>query len=285
MVKRLIQARWPDLDLSHLTEVGAGWDHAVWRCGDLLFRFPHQHESMQLATQSVDALRALSERLPVPIPTPIHVGEPTDDYPGSFVAYRYIPGELPAKLNVTIADREALAEPIAQMLKALHEIPRDVAVTWNLPSEGSKNEYVERVAYAKVRAEQLSQTPFAALAAEAATRMDPPPAPCSTDDWTLVHGDLHAGQILLDDEHRLSGVIDWDELHIGDPSYDLLIVYSFIPQAARERFWSIYGPSPVTEHARFLALSYGLAILAQAVVGGADHLVAEAAFSLKNALD
>ena len=46
LARTLLHTQIPDLDLSTLTRLGAGWDHVVWRCEDLIFRFPHQHESI-----------------------------------------------------------------------------------------------------------------------------------------------------------------------------------------------------------------------------------------------
>ena len=95
----------------------------------------------------------------------------------------------------------------------------------------------------------------------------------------LIHGGLHTGQILLG-----GGIIDWDELSVWDPAYDLMLVYSMIPPENRPHFWSSYGDFDEGDRARFIALSYGLAILAQAVDGGQERLSAEAAFGLNNAL-
>jgi macrolide phosphotransferase len=39
---------------------------------------------------------------------------------------------------------------------------------------------------------------------------------------TLVHGDLHAGHILVDANFRVSGLIDWTEAEVGDPAIDFV---------------------------------------------------------------
>ncbi|WP_437736882.1 macrolide 2'-phosphotransferase [Sorangium sp. So ce1335] len=39
----------------------------------------------------------------------------------------------------------------------------------------------------------------------------------------LVHGDLHPGHMLLDEGGRLTGILDWTEAHIGDPSTDFAL--------------------------------------------------------------
>jgi macrolide phosphotransferase len=43
-----------------------------------------------------------------------------------------------------------------------------------------------------------------------------PPAPA------VIHGDLHAGHVLIDEAQRVTGLIDWTEARIGDPALDLL---------------------------------------------------------------
>jgi aminoglycoside phosphotransferase (APT) family kinase protein len=46
----------------------------------------------------------------------------------------------------------------------------------------------------------------------------------ASDLWptqtALVHGDLHPGHMLLDEEGRLTGVLDWTEARVTDPSID-----------------------------------------------------------------
>jgi len=48
----------------------------------------------------------------------------------------------------------------------------------------------------------------------------------------LVHGDLHAGHLLLDDEGRVTGILDWTEAHLGDPSIDFALFVGAFGKAA-----------------------------------------------------
>jgi aminoglycoside phosphotransferase (APT) family kinase protein len=48
----------------------------------------------------------------------------------------------------------------------------------------------------------------------------------------LVHGDLHAGHLLLDDDGRLTGILDWTEAHLGDPSVDFALFFGMFGKAA-----------------------------------------------------
>jgi aminoglycoside phosphotransferase (APT) family kinase protein len=41
----------------------------------------------------------------------------------------------------------------------------------------------------------------------------------------LAHGDLHPGHLLLDEQGRISGVLDWTEAAVGDPGLDLAMFH------------------------------------------------------------
>jgi len=284
LAERLIAGQFPQLDITTLLSVGHGWDHRVWRCEDVLFRFPHQPSALTVGRDRADALRDLAPLLPLAIPSPVCVGLPTTEYPGHFVGYRWIDGDLPARLPLTTDDRARAAPVLAGFTRALHALPRDRAAAWQLPDAEPRGTMEERTVNGRLRAEQLKDSPFAGLARRAAEAMDPPPPECTEAEKLLVHGDLHAGQVLFDDAHALVGVIDWDSLEVGDPAFDLLMAFSFVPPRARAAFWDAYGPSTAVGRARHLALSYGLALLAQGVATGDAGVRDEAAFSLENAL-
>jgi aminoglycoside phosphotransferase (APT) family kinase protein len=280
----LIGAQFPALDLTTLEPGGVGWDHQVWRCDGVAFRFPHQQSSLTSGRDRASALAQLAPLLPMAVPEPRLYGQPTSAYPGHFVGYRWIEGELPARVDMSPHDRAAAAPVLARFLRALHGVSLDQGAEWGLVPEGERGSMADRAVYARRRAEQLRDTPFGALAERAASAMTPPPPECPDGQRRVVHGDLHAGQILMDGSHQLAGVIDWDALAIGDPAFDLILVFSFLPPAARPTFWSGYGPEHAAARARQLALSYGLALLAQGVETGDVGVRDEAAFSLENAL-
>jgi len=284
LARSLIDSQFPALRGIGLERVGSGWDHVVWRCGETLFRFPHQAESLDLARRSVQALGHLSTRLPLLIPTPTHQGVPEAGYPGHFVGYRWLEGALPAQLPLTEADRRRATPKLAAFLRTLHGIALPEARAWGVPLEDDKGSMVERTEYARKRARQLADTRWAQLGADALAVMEQPPPEASDSAFRLVHGDLHSGQVLFDTSHTITAVIDWDELAIGDPAFDLIMVYSFVPPMAREDFWHRYGDRTAAARARHLALSYGLAILVQALHTEDPVLRDEAAAGLENAL-
>jgi aminoglycoside phosphotransferase (APT) family kinase protein len=50
----------------------------------------------------------------------------------------------------------------------------------------------------------------------------------------FIHGDLHPGHMLLDDDGRLTGILDWTEAKVTDPSVDLSVFHGCFGRAATE---------------------------------------------------
>jgi aminoglycoside phosphotransferase (APT) family kinase protein len=65
---------------------------------------------------------------------------------------------------------------------------------------------------------------------------EPPP------ERVPVHGDLYERHVLVDEANRVSGVIDWGDVHAGDPALDLSFLYRFFPADERDDFLRVYGP-------------------------------------------
>ena len=87
-------------------------------------------------------------------------------------------------------------------------------------------------------------------------------------DWipgrgTLVHGDLYARHVLVDDEDAPCGVIDWGDVHLGEPAVDLGLAASFLPPGAHDAFREAYGPidDATWRMARFRALLSAVSVL------------------------
>jgi len=59
-------------------------------------------------------------------------------------------------------------------------------------------------------------------------------------------------------------VIDWGDLHRGEIALDLSLVFGWLDEGARRRFFTRYGEvdDAVAQRARFLALYYGVILTA-----------------------
>jgi aminoglycoside phosphotransferase (APT) family kinase protein len=59
----------------------------------------------------------------------------------------------------------------------------------------------------------------------------------------LLHGDLHAGHLLVDPAGRVVGLIDWADACLGDPAYDLKFLWVLPGEHFVEEVLSFYdGP-------------------------------------------
>ena len=86
-----------------------------------------------------------------------------------------------------------------------------------------------------------------------------------TPSWSgkpvWVHGDLLPSNLLLQ-QGRLSAVIDWAGLGIGDPACDMIIVWGLLPPGARNTFRVALAVDDATwARGRGWALSIGLIAL------------------------
>ncbi len=58
----------------------------------------------------------------------------------------------------------------------------------------------------------------------------------------LCHGDLYDRHLLVSSDGTLSGVIDWGDVHRGDPGVDLAVAHRVLPASAHDAFRAAYGP-------------------------------------------
>lgn len=239
LARELIREQFPGLGRS-IEPFGSGWDNTAYLAdGRLVFRFPRRSIAVRLIETEARVLPALAPRLPLPIPRPEWLGAATERFPWPFGGYRKLAGRPAHDLDPSPADRRGAAEPLAAFLHALHAIP-----TTGLelpPDEYRRTDFTSRM---PLLVERLRALEAAGVVAdgrpwlrlfETSELSAPPPRPVP------VHGDLSTGHVLLDDAHRVCGVIDWGDVHAGDPALDLSILYAFFPGSAREAFLRVYG--------------------------------------------
>jgi aminoglycoside phosphotransferase (APT) family kinase protein len=285
----LIESQFPNLAPARVETLGVGWDNVAFQVNEgLVFRFPRRRIAAALIEREAQALPLLAPHLPVPIPVPAFVGVPADGYPYPFAGYEMIAGMTACSVAWSDAERARNAAPLARFLAALHGIPVDEATrAWAPGDEIARTDLRKR---ATVAIERLRAVPSSVLkdfkidtiGDHMAGLAETPPLSKPTC-W--VHGDLYARHVLVGNDHLLCGVIDWGDVHLGDPALDLSIAFSFLPLAARDVFRAAYGSidDATWDRARFRAFHYGALLTHYGVDIGDDAIRRVGQYALQTA--
>lgn len=176
----------------------------------VLRRDPPAHQDPAAMAAEAAVLRAAA-RAGVPVPTVVDSGAPDDGLETAFVVMERLPGEtLPPRLlrrDEYAEARSSLAFDLGAAIARVHAI--DPAEVPELPEQDQIAMWWERY---------LDSGP-ASPAFEIAFRWLEEHRP---EPWgpAVVHGDVRMGNIIVDLE-GLTGVLDWELAHIGDPLQDL----------------------------------------------------------------
>ncbi|GAA3380761.1 hypothetical protein GCM10020367_69340 [Streptomyces sannanensis] len=102
-----------------IREVPGGWDNQMWRLGEeLVVRMPRTERAPDLQRKECRWLPVLAPRLPLPVPTPVRIGEPSARFPRTWSIMTWVPGE---PLDYTLISRDDHAtDTLADFLRALH---------------------------------------------------------------------------------------------------------------------------------------------------------------------
>jgi aminoglycoside phosphotransferase (APT) family kinase protein len=271
------------LSVDRVELLGAGWDNVAYLVDDsLVFRFPQRAVAARIMENELRALPSLAPRLPLPIPRPTYVGGPCARYPWRFAGYPRLRGTTACRTSLrSIAP--GLVEPLAGFLEALHAIPGAQAIAE--PDAFGKLDLAVTKERITARLEQAAAGGWldGIDALRAILSLSPP---CTPERIVVCHGDLYARHLLVD-EGVLTGVIDWGDVHRGDPSVDLSIAWMLFSARERARFWTLYRGATAREIdlARLRALGHSLGTLAYALEIGDQDLERACRFALDNVRD
>nr|WP_279626621.1 aminoglycoside phosphotransferase family protein [Amycolatopsis regifaucium] len=188
-------------------------------------RLPRHAGAIKQARKEAEWLPRLAPHLPLAVPVPVEVGEPDFGYPWPWAVTRWLDGEVATADALSGSPETAVV--LAEFLTALHRF--DAAKTDDLVGPPlATRDAATRAAITKVDdafdAGAMGELWTAALAAP---EWDRPPV------W--FHGDFHTGNLLMTGG-RLSAVIDFGELGMGDPACDLMIAFTLMSAETRATF-------------------------------------------------
>jgi aminoglycoside phosphotransferase (APT) family kinase protein len=233
LVRRLLAAQFPHWASQAIEPVeSAGTDNAIYRLGgDMAVRLPRIDWARSQVDKENEWLPRLAPHLPLPIPVPLAKGRPGGAYPWSWSVTPWFEGDT-ATVD-RIADRRQAATDLARFIAALHRI--DPA---GGPRPGGNNS-----GRGVPLAQRDSDTREAIAALDG--MLDPEGvteaweealgAPAWQGPPVWIHGDISAGNLLAV-QGRLSAVIDFGCLGVGDPACDLMVAWTLFSGEGREAF-------------------------------------------------
>ncbi|MFI1212709.1 aminoglycoside phosphotransferase family protein [Streptomyces sp. NPDC020802] len=232
----LLRDQHPDLAGLAVREVAGGWDNHMWRLGDeLVLRMPRTERAPDLQRKERRWLPLLATRLPLPIPTPVRIGEPSARFPRLWTIMTWVPGEPLDHTSISRSDHAA--DTLAGFLTTLHvEAPADA------PTASDRGAHPKKCTDGFERC--LRAIAPGGITGDVRALWDVWDDAVAAPEWegppVWLHGDLHPANVVVSDG-TLAGVIDFGDMFAGDPAWDLAAAWLLLPAGAGARFFEAYA--------------------------------------------
>lgn len=246
-----------------------------------VLRFPRREDVVPTAKKEKDILELVKGRLPTQVPDWIIFSE-------ELVGYKLLKGipagtiDMEAKAYVWEIDEknvpdnfhETLGSALAALHKVNHDNAREAVLSVQTP-EGIKMSMQTRMDNVKKEFgvnEELWNRWQKWLANDTIL----------PEQTAFIHGDLHAGHILIDEEARVTGFIDWTEARVDDPANDFVAHLAAFGENALKRLIDAYESAggyvwpSMFEHIVELSAAYPVGIAEFAMKSGLSEYEAMA---------
>ncbi|WP_234535689.1 aminoglycoside phosphotransferase family protein [Streptomyces shenzhenensis] len=242
LVRRLVAGqfpRWAGLAVERFPS--GGTVNAMFRLGDdMAVRLPLVRGGADDVPKERAWLPRLRPHLPTSVPEVLGAGEPAEGFPWPWSVYRWLPGENPEA--GALSEPVLLAGDLAGFVAAMRSITLPGAPRAHRGGPVASLDAGTRAAIGELRRIPQEGIDCDAAAAVweqtlAAPGWDGPPV------W--LHADLMPGNLLVDGG-RLTSVIDFGCLGVGDPACDLFPAWNLLPADARETFREALGVDDAT---------------------------------------
>lgn len=268
LVRRLLKAQFPQwADLPVRPVEHDGWDNTTFRLGDdMSVRLPSHAAYEPQVMKEHEWLPKLAPHLPLPIPVPLAMGEPSEDFPLHWSVRRWVEGEI--ALRAPVDDLVTLATDVGGFLTALYAIDASGG-----PAAGPHSFWRGGpLSIYEPEARQAIETLGDRIGAAACTEvMDAALATTWDSKPIWVHGDIAPDNLLVR-ECRLSAVIDFGCSAVGDPACDLFMTWAFFSGPSREAFRAALKLDDATwARGRGWVMWKALIVLAREIDTGSDE--------------
>lgn len=234
LARKLIADQFPEYAHLAIKSVERqGHDNRTFRLGDaMLIRMPTDDAYALKVPKEQELLPKLAPHLRIHIPSPIKMGTSSEDYPYPFSIYKWLEGR---SINLLVLDEDCLDKLAADLAEFLIELENIENVSGPAPGQHNwwRGDHVS--VYDQGAREQIAKLSNIIDIHKATHLWE---KACKTH-WSKkpvwIHGDVAIGNLLIKDG-RLSAVIDFGGIALGDPACDLVIAWTFLHGKARDIF-------------------------------------------------
>lgn len=229
LVRRLLAAQFPHwAELPIQAVPASGTDNIIYRLGEALsVRLPRRRGSrVEWLDKEFEWLPKLAPLLPLPVPSPIARGAPGEGYPHEWAIFNWLEGEDGTRGPLDLA---GAAVDLAELLGAL----RRIDPTGGPPAGGRGGSLWPRDEGTRAGIAELGDLIDAAAVTAAWETALAAPEWDGAPGW--IHGDLDARNLLVSGG-RISGLLDWGALCVGDPACDVKVAWAVLDAETRPIF-------------------------------------------------
>lgn len=265
LVRLLIREQYPQFADRTITIVrSTGTVNALYRLGaDLCVRLTRMSDWAEGLERERVWLPKLAPHLTLAIPEPVVCGRPTAAYPFPWAIYRWIDG-LPYADELVSDERQAALD-LARFIRAL----RAVDTTGALPGGRAPLSKLDSITQSAIEAcRDLIDTEAVSEVWAQSLKAAP-----SSGRPVWIHADLLRPNLLTRDG-RLSAVLDFGGVGVGDPAFDIIPAWSVFNRPGRAAFRAALDVDAETwQRARAYALHQALLIIPYYVATNPEFVV------------
>jgi aminoglycoside phosphotransferase (APT) family kinase protein len=254
LVRRLVAAQFPGLAGLQVREVSStGTVNAIYRLGDQLgARLPRLPRYIASLEREWRWLPVLAPGLTLRVPEPVALGQPTAEYPLTWMIYRWIDGHPYA--DQLIDDERQAARDLARFVSEIHRI----ALAADAPA-GGRRPLAQLDAGTRTSITEAGDVIDGAAARAAWESALRSPAWDGRPVW--IHADLLRPNLLVAGG-RMRAVIDFGGAGAGDPATDVIPAWAVFGPAGRAAFRDALDVDDSTwRRARGIALHQAAALI------------------------
>jgi aminoglycoside 2''-phosphotransferase len=228
-----VQAVFPDIGARDVREIGTGWTADTYDVdGEWVVQFARTNDAATSLRAQIDTLPELVAELSALVPEPVY-------------ADREVPSIADRRLEGVALDEASdglWPERLGRFLYDLHLMPPEY-----VGLRGIRAKEVREAAAVELESFRARVLPL--LEPQEARLFDARFTAFLADDelWRfapcLLHGDIGPEHVLVSDDGDLVGVLDWEDLSVGDPAGDFAWLLHARPSDG-ERALGAYGGAP-----------------------------------------